>query len=512
MHIQKFEAKTMKEALEMVKVSLGPEAIILSAKDNSSNFGLLGNTSVEITAAVSEKTIEKRRLAEAKIKPSLREEFRRTPARVQKEFIDQAVEREALRQEADRKRNVHQFTKQSYIDIDEQPMPRMAQPRAQTQQSAMGRNYNPAGRIQNQAPRQAMPQAQVRKVQAPSPQGMLQATQQQQESVQLARAQQMTAEANLAKIKAIEQAQSQEVIMLKNEVQQLRGILEKFNSVPQNFITAHPGAHYGLSYEMSSVFQKMVDRGLSEKYVADLLKLAQTQMDKEQIKKPSYVEGWMIRYLLGTVSVADTNARARYHVFVGATGQGKTTTLVKMAAQMVLEKRSRIAIVSLDTLKVGATEQLKIFAKILNVPYAVVRSAQDWVELENHVENVDTILVDAAGMNLQTQEQVDWLRSVLPPEGSRRTHLVQSILSRDEEIFELTRKYLAFGIDDVLFTRLDEASRCGVMINWMDHFRKPVFAFGTGTQIPEDFEWATKERVVDFVFRISNLRKDKGDL
>lgn len=291
----------------------------------------------------------------------------------------------------------------------------------------------------------------------------------------------------------------------------MRGILEKFNVVPQNFVTAHPGAQYGLSFEMSSVFQKMVERGLAEKYVADLLKLAQTQMDKEQIKKPSFVEGWLVRYLLGTVAVADANVHSRYHVFVGTTGQGKTTTLVKMAAQMVLHKRSRIAIVSLDTLKVGASEQLKIFAKILNVPFAVVRNAQDWVELENRIEHVDTILVDAPGLNLAKPEEVDWLRSVLPPENSRKMHLVQSILSRDEEIFELTRNYLSMGMDDIIFTRLDEANRCGVMINWMDHFRKPLAAFGIGTQIPEDFEFATKERVVDFVFRISNLRKDKGD-
>ncbi len=480
MHIQKFEAKTMKEALEMVKVHMGPEAIILSAKDNSSSFGLLGKTSVEVTAAVSEKTIQKRKIAEAKLKPVLREDFRKIPAKVQKEFIDQAVEREALRQEADRKRNIHQFTSQKYIDIDEGQMSRSAA------SSARVAAHYASPQQPKAMPTRQMPTAAPR-IQMPMPQMPVQA------------------------VPVQPKADDQEVQMLKSEIQQLRGILEKFNVVPQNFVTAHPGAQYGLSFEMSSVFQKMVERGLAEKYVADLLKLAQTQMDKEQIKKPSFVEGWLVRYLLGTVAVADVNAHSRYHVFVGTTGQGKTTTLVKMAAQMVLQKRFRIAIVSLDTLKVGASEQLKIFAKILNVPFAVVRNAQDWIELESRVEHVDTILVDAPGLNLAKPEEAEWLRSVLPPENSRKMHMVQSILSRDEEIFELTRKYLSLGMDDIIFTRLDEANRCGVMINWMDHFRKPLAAFGIGTQIPEDFEFATKERVVDFVFRISNLRKDKGD-
>lgn len=484
MHIQKFEAKTMKEALEMVKVHMGPEAIILSAKDNSSSFGLLGKTSVEVTAAVSEKTVQKRKMAEAKMKPALREEFRRTPAKAQNEFINQAVERAALRQEADRKRSIHQFTSQKYIDIDDEQRARAASSARVATHYAGPQQPKPVVRAQNQA----QPYAQARiqmdmPAHVPMPAALVQQS----------------------------KADEQEVQMLKSEIQQLRGILEKFNVVPQNFVTAHPGAQYGLSFEMSPVFQKMVERGLAEKYVADLLKLAQTQMDKEQIKKPSFVEGWLVRYLLGTVAVADASTHSRYHVFVGTTGQGKTTTLVKMAAQMVLQKRSRIAIVSLDTLKVGASEQLKIFAKILNVPFAVVRSAHDWMELESRIEHVDTILVDAPGLNLAKPEEAEWLRSVLPPENSRKMHMVQSILSRDEEIFELTRNYLSMGLDDIIFTRLDEANRCGVMINWMDHFRKPLAAFGIGTQIPEDFEFATKERVVDFVFRISNLRKDKGD-
>ena len=88
MQVKKFEAKTMKEALELVKVHLGPEAIILSAKDTHRGFGLMGEKSVEVTAAVSEETLRRKKMAESKLREELRERFQQIPAAKQKEFIN----------------------------------------------------------------------------------------------------------------------------------------------------------------------------------------------------------------------------------------------------------------------------------------------------------------------------------------------------------------------------------------------------------------------------------------
>src|SRR5262245_17319350 len=89
MQVKKFEAKTMKEALELVKIHLGPEAIILSAKDTHKGFGLLGSEkSVEVTAAVSEETLRKKKLAESKLREDLRARYQQIPAAKQKQFIN----------------------------------------------------------------------------------------------------------------------------------------------------------------------------------------------------------------------------------------------------------------------------------------------------------------------------------------------------------------------------------------------------------------------------------------
>src|SRR3977135_799391 len=92
MQVKKFEAKSMKEALELVKVHLGPEAIILSAKDAHRGFGLMGEKSVEVTAAVSEETLRKKKMAESKLREDLRERFQQIPASKQREFINKVFQ------------------------------------------------------------------------------------------------------------------------------------------------------------------------------------------------------------------------------------------------------------------------------------------------------------------------------------------------------------------------------------------------------------------------------------
>src|SRR6476620_4534958 len=99
MQVKKFEAKTMKEALELVKIHLGPEAIILSAKDSHRGFGLMGERSVEVTAAVSEETLRKKKIAESRLREDLRERFQQIPASKQKEFINKAFDRANERRE-----------------------------------------------------------------------------------------------------------------------------------------------------------------------------------------------------------------------------------------------------------------------------------------------------------------------------------------------------------------------------------------------------------------------------
>ena len=90
MQVKKFEARSMKEALELVKRDLGPEAIILSAKDNGRGYGLAGQGSIEVTAAISDETFRRKKMAESKLSQALKSRYNQIPARVQRDFITKA--------------------------------------------------------------------------------------------------------------------------------------------------------------------------------------------------------------------------------------------------------------------------------------------------------------------------------------------------------------------------------------------------------------------------------------
>lgn len=499
MQVKKFEAKSMKEALELVKVHLGPEAIILSAKDSHRGFGLMGEKSVEVTAAVSEETLRKKKIAESKMREDLRQRFQQIPAARQKAFINKVfVEREAERREmamagaaqaaAQISPDVRaQLKSMRYIDIvDDEKIEQKAPPSSRERVRSAAERARLASRDVLQDPPPPARRAQTRRPQAQAPA--------------------VPAPAPIA----APVIPSSEIRALESQVQELKNLVERFQKMPQMPLSMHPGAEQGLPYELSAIYQRLTGQGIHGASVVSLLKRAEKEIDAEAIKKPALIDAWVVRHLLNTVEVATQPAQGRYHVFMGSTGQGKTSSLVKFASQLVMKEKKKIAIISLDSVKVGAADQLRIYAQVLNVPFAIVRNPEEWRVAEQKLGHVAHILVDAPGLNLRTMEEAEWLKKMIPPaEFDRRLHLVQSALARDEEANDIAERYQMIGFHDVIFTRLDESSRQGFLLNFQERFRKPIHSFGCGSRIPEDYEFATKERIVDFIFKLSRLQREE---
>lgn len=500
MQVKKFEAKTMKEALELVKIHLGPEAIILSVKDAHRGFGLMGEKSVEVTAAVTEETLRKKKIAESKMREELKQRFHQIPASRQKAFInrtfDDLTERrelamadaaQAMAVPAEIRAKVKGLR---YIDIADEERGAAPEPRMSAQD-----------RVKSAAERARMASRDV--LHDPTP----------KKRAPVTRPTQSVAKAPPAQTAV---AMSQEMVApwnpelqsLESQVRELKTLVERFQKIPQMNLSMHPGAEQGLPFELSGIYQRLTAQGIQPTLVTSMLKKALKEIDSESLKKPSLVDAWVVRHLLGTFEVVSQPAQGRYHVFMGSTGQGKTSSLIKFASQLVMKERKKIAIISLDTVKVGAADQLRIYAQVLNVPFAIVRSPEEWAVAEKKLAHVHHVLVDAPGLNLRTMEEADWLKAILPPaELDRRLHYVQSILARDEECADLASRYQMIGFHDVIFTRLDESSRQGMLLNFQERFRTPIHSFGTGAKIPEDYEIATKERIVDFIFKLSRLNK-----
>jgi flagellar biosynthesis protein FlhF len=514
MQVKKFEARNMKEALELVKNALGPDAIIVAAKENNKGYGLMAEGSVEVTAAVSEYALKKKQLAESRLTERDRQKLQKIPARVQKDFINSVVEKKLTakpqEQPATQQVRPRGMTRTPYVDIQDEDRESFHAPAArgrsvqdwlddiddQKTQAAARRQQdrwaagNSMTRLEEAfaAREREMGAEEARTLQAVS------GTAQQAQYVAGSNAQELV-------------AARQEAQFLRNEVAALKKIIEDFQKVPQKFLSVHPGADHGLPYEVSHMFEKMQSMGLNLEFVVELLNEAQKQMPLQQIKKKPMLEGWVAKQILSQTDVSDDPFAGTCHVFFGPNGQGKTSSIVKMASHLIVEKRRRVAIVTTDTFKIGAADQMKIFAQILNVPFAVVRHQADWNTVLSRLGQVDHILVDMPGVQLRHAAEIELMKQLLPPPSlSARKHLVISANTKDADGREVLGRYNILQPQDLLFSCVDEVVQYGVIFNLHKYGKLPLHSFGIGPKVPEDWEVATRERLVDLLFKLTKTK------
>ena len=191
------------------------------------------------------------------------------------------------------------------------------------------------------------------------------------------------------------------------------------------------------------------------------------------------------------------------HCLVGPTGVGKTTTLAKIAARAKLTEGKRVALVSLDRFRVGGSQQLAIYGKILECPFAEVADGPGLKEFCERQWDADLVLVDTAGLGLSHGtvggELLADLRGLGLP---LRFHLVLSSSMKQRDVDETVRGFAYLRPESLIFTKLDESWSFGEILNSSHRSRIPLSFFTTGQRVPEDLELASKERVVERLFRL----------
>lgn len=497
MQVKKFEARTVKEALDLVKSQLGPDAIILSVRDNKKAYGLVGEGSIEITAAASEESIKKRRAVESRLPQQKRDEFIKSPARMQKEIIHQFVDHHN-KKVAQHKSQVNR----RYVDIeDEQFDPSEMKPIPAVQLAAQ-RAAQAAAPVEESFFFRKL----VRSKSSNSASKVQQASQQMNE---LENSTQSALNRNLqnppSTSASVSLPQVEMIHSLQGEIKTLKQIIAQFQQVPQKMQnSSYPGSDYGLSYEFAQLFTKLIDHGVAQEIVGELLMEMKESLPIAKIKNPAFLEGVFAKNLLDSVMVKALPFSSRIQVFMGPTGSGKTSSLVKLASHLIAKENKKIAFATADTFKVGAADQMRIYAQILNTSFSIIRSKNDWMNILKAAQGYDYLFVDYPGLNLRTQEETSLLERLLPPQGiSRDLHLVLSATDQDQYLTDAAARYQKVDFDDVLFNFLDETYYHGNIFNFQHRFKKPFLGFGLGSKIPEDFEFATPERVLDLVMKIT---------
>jgi len=188
---------------------------------------------------------------------------------------------------------------------------------------------------------------------------------------------------------------------------------------------------------------------------------------------------------------------------VGPTGVGKTTTIAKLAALHAFNRGLSVAMVTTDNFRVGAVEQLKTYAKIMDLPLEVVANSQELAQvLEKHSDK-DLILVDTTGRSPKDGERIEELKGFLECRSGIETYLCLSATTRPRELDEIVTTFGVLPVSRLLFTKLDECESYGCIVNTHLKHGLPLSYLATGQKVPEDIELATARKLTSLVVKES---------
>lgn len=182
--------------------------------------------------------------------------------------------------------------------------------------------------------------------------------------------------------------------------------------------------------------------------------------------------------------------------FIGPTGVGKTTTIAKLAALHVLTGDRKVGLITTDTFRIAAVDQLRTYANILGAPLQVVYQPSELPSAVEALSGCDLILVDTAGRNFTKEKPIDDIRALFSTVSFDEVHLVLSLTTKSEDMDPLMNGFHDFPVTQVLLTKIDETRTYGAFINLLLQFGRPLSYVTMGQNVPDDISVASTDRLL----------------
>ena len=184
---------------------------------------------------------------------------------------------------------------------------------------------------------------------------------------------------------------------------------------------------------------------------------------------------------------------------VGPTGVGKTTTLAKLAARYALAERKKVALITCDTFRIGGVEQIRVYARILNVPLEVVTSPRDMAEaIEKHADK-DVILIDTIGRSQKNALHLGELKALLAPAKPSEVYLVLSACSSQSVQMDVVKSFSVLSPNRLVISKLDESDTLGCIVSLPLTTGLPLSCVTNGQNVPDDLQIGEPSKLASLV-------------
>ncbi len=461
MQVKKFEAPTLQEALDTIKRELGPEAIILQTKQNRRGFGLMSKGSVEVTAAVSGRSLEKKTQVEKRLPQAYTQKVSALPANKQADiyesYLEKRIEKENV-QLSTAITNQKKRTAVRYADIADDENTIAAA--ALVKEEAIPQ-YAVPHRIENIMENYSN----------------------------------IRAEGN--------DALREEIENLKRLVEDLKANINRDRNKPDYLDSDSP---FAATDALQEAYEVLLHSGVEKRFAVQIMRESARNLGIEaRADRDSVLDAIADRLLKQTEvkGFFEGSANAQIiHAFIGASGVGKTTLLAKLATHSARNRNEKMGVIRIQITSDESVDSLSIFSKALHVPYRVVTSAEELQVAIQDMSQCNRIFIDTPSISLRDQGSIQRLSGILSSTPQIKKHLVLSCTTRDLETQEQARIYSQLKPESILFSRMDETFSFGAIYSISSRLRLPVSIFSTGRKVTGEWETATAERLTASILNI----------
>ncbi|HBT47456.1 MAG TPA: flagellar biosynthesis protein FlhF [Peptococcaceae bacterium] len=282
---------------------------------------------------------------------------------------------------------------------------------------------------------------------------------------------------------------------LERELAEIRKTLEK--------LTSPTAGEDGL---LAAYRRLLLEQDMGEELTEALLTGLDGRMDEEVLGQ--IILARLAQYMEPPGGTRGREERIR--ALVGPTGVGKTTTLAKLAARYSLYHHRRVGLVTLDTYRIGAVEQLRTYAEIMSLPLEVAMTPKELKEAVSRLEQCDVIFVDTAGRPPENRAQLVETQGFLSAIGPLDVYLVLSGTTRSSDLLRAVENYRVLQFNRLIFTKLDETSCPGVIARVVRAAGVPVAYVTAGQNVPEDIEEADPYRLSQLIWKAVTRNGSSG--
>jgi flagellar biosynthesis protein FlhF len=257
------------------------------------------------------------------------------------------------------------------------------------------------------------------------------------------------------------------------------------------------------------LFTDLIDAELSEEFARELLDRVRSGASGDDLNDLMLLKARLARFIEEEIRVTGpiepAPGECRLVAMVGPTGVGKTTTIAKLAANQRLREHRRVGLITVDTYRIAAVEQLRTYADIMDLPMEVVSTPREMRAAIQKFSDFDLVLMDTAGRSPRDEVRIQELKSLLHEAQPHEVHLVLSAVASLPQMQKAAEKFARVGVTSLLLTKLDEATGLGNLLPLVRSSRLPLSYITNGQNVPADIEPAERRKLARIVLGLERI-------